>query len=239
MKSIIKILTLGILLTITGLANNEYFEFDKIVENINHDISNKNSIVTKNIKLKILRNLPYAKRGYIFKSKELMDFYKTKKWYKANPNYKAKLADLTKDEQLWQKHILLQNEYSNQEFFKQLNEYTKKFIYIEKTINNSKPFENNKNKSLTIGDMQSIVVLILITIWLVTSIVIMMGDNIGIVKLTLIFIPAFTFIYFLWNSKKFFFLLLKPLEWLFKPITSFFNIIMELFLIRPFLWLWR
>lgn len=37
--------------------------------------------------LKILRNLPYARRGYIFKSPDLMAFFKKFEWYMPDPNY--------------------------------------------------------------------------------------------------------------------------------------------------------
>jgi hypothetical protein len=95
----------------------------------------------------------------------------------------------------------------------------------------------------TLNYIYKIGILSLILIWLITSMVIMKGENIGIVKLILIFIPAFTFIYFLWNSKKFFLLIFKALDWLFKPITFLLSSIIDFFLLKPlrfmFFWLWR
>ncbi len=37
--------------------------------------------------LKLLRNLPYARRGYVFKTPELRAFYEKMEWYIPNPNY--------------------------------------------------------------------------------------------------------------------------------------------------------
>jgi len=53
------------------------------------------------IVLKILRNLPYAKRGYVFKSHELNSFFMAQPWYKKRPQYKAKYETLEKNEQEW------------------------------------------------------------------------------------------------------------------------------------------
>lgn len=36
---------------------------------------------------KIYRNLPFARRGYVFKTKDLQDFFQTQDWYIPNPNY--------------------------------------------------------------------------------------------------------------------------------------------------------
>jgi hypothetical protein len=37
--------------------------------------------------LRVLRNLPYARRGYIFKSPDLKAFYEKVEWYMPDPNY--------------------------------------------------------------------------------------------------------------------------------------------------------
>ena len=91
--------------------------------------------IEKSLKLKILRNLPYANRGYIFKSNDLMNFYKTQKWYKPNSDYQAKLSDLTKQEQVWRQNILSKKKYSQKNFMKYLNEYTVNFINTNQNIN--------------------------------------------------------------------------------------------------------
>lgn len=55
----------------------------------------------KSIDAKILKNLPFAYRGYVFKTKELQEFYNKANWYIPNPNYVNDLNTLTKDEKEW------------------------------------------------------------------------------------------------------------------------------------------
>ena len=50
---------------------------------------------------RILKNLPFAYRGYIFKTKELQDFFESTPWYIPNPDYTADVQQLTPDEQAW------------------------------------------------------------------------------------------------------------------------------------------
>lgn len=50
---------------------------------------------------RILKNLPFAYRGYIFNSKELQDFYESTAWYIPNPDYKADMQKLSEEEQKW------------------------------------------------------------------------------------------------------------------------------------------
>lgn len=50
---------------------------------------------------KILRNLPFARRGLVFKSQDLNDFYKKMDWYIPNPNYEPKVEQLTENEKKW------------------------------------------------------------------------------------------------------------------------------------------
>jgi hypothetical protein len=54
---------------------------------------------------KILRNLPYARRGYVFKTAFIRDFYERQKWYQPKPNYISSLDDLTEEEKLWLKGL--------------------------------------------------------------------------------------------------------------------------------------
>lgn len=49
----------------------------------------------------ILRNVPFAYRGFVFKTKKLQDFFNSTKWYVANPNYKVDMNELTEDEKEW------------------------------------------------------------------------------------------------------------------------------------------
>lgn len=52
---------------------------------------------------KILRNLPYARRGLVFKSPELNNFFRKMDWYMPDGNFSAENAFLTKPEEEWVK----------------------------------------------------------------------------------------------------------------------------------------
>lgn len=51
---------------------------------------------------KILRNLPFARRGYIFKDKDLQDYFThMTEWYMPDPAYKADIGKLEDAERQW------------------------------------------------------------------------------------------------------------------------------------------
>jgi hypothetical protein len=50
---------------------------------------------------KVLRNLPFARRGYIFSTPEIQAYYLKQAWYIPNPNYKSSFESLTPEEQKW------------------------------------------------------------------------------------------------------------------------------------------
>lgn len=52
---------------------------------------------------KVLENLPYARRGYVFKNKELKAFYDKQPWYMPDPDYKE--GALTEEEKAWLKEV--------------------------------------------------------------------------------------------------------------------------------------
>lgn len=56
------------------------------------------------ISRRILRNLPFAARGYIFSSPELREYYENQIWYFPNPDYKVDISDLSEQEQKWVQH---------------------------------------------------------------------------------------------------------------------------------------
>jgi hypothetical protein len=51
--------------------------------------------------LQVLRNYPFALRGYPFQNKKLRNYYESLNWYEANPNCKLTAADLSYDELKW------------------------------------------------------------------------------------------------------------------------------------------
>ena len=71
-------------------------------------------------KLKILRNTPFAKRGYIFTDERLNIFFSTFNWYKPNKDYNANLRDLSTKELMFIKDIKTKKRVKDREFFKLL-----------------------------------------------------------------------------------------------------------------------
>jgi hypothetical protein len=57
------------------------------------------------ISLKILKNWPYARRGYIFKSQTLQSYFEKMPWYVRDPEYKAELSNLSAEEKKWLKSL--------------------------------------------------------------------------------------------------------------------------------------
>ena len=53
----------------------------------------------------ILKNLPFARRGYIFKNPEISAYYYKQKWYLPDPRYVPDLKLITREEQLWLKKL--------------------------------------------------------------------------------------------------------------------------------------
>ena len=49
----------------------------------------------------VLKNLPFARRGYIFQNQDLNDFYRKLEWYIPNPNYEPNVEILTENEKKW------------------------------------------------------------------------------------------------------------------------------------------
>lgn len=54
---------------------------------------------SNNMSREIIRNLPYARRGYISNSPILQDYYSRQVWYIADPDYKRRIETLTVEEQ--------------------------------------------------------------------------------------------------------------------------------------------
>lgn len=61
--------------------------------------------VLDELSLKMLKNLPYAKQGYVFKTDQLQLYFQNQHWYKKNPKYQATISTLSQKEQAWLKKI--------------------------------------------------------------------------------------------------------------------------------------
>lgn len=83
---------------ILSIYNNEMsiaFTNDSTI--YNHSID---TLVTTELK-RILKNLPFAYRGYIFKTKALQDYFESTEWYIANPKYKGEMDGFSEEERKW------------------------------------------------------------------------------------------------------------------------------------------
>lgn len=60
----------------------------------------KNNMMTKE-DARIMRNLPFAYRGFVFKTKRLQQFFESTNWYVPNPDYVDKLEELSQNEREW------------------------------------------------------------------------------------------------------------------------------------------
>ncbi|MDO6760310.1 YARHG domain-containing protein [Tamlana sp. 2_MG-2023] len=89
--------------SIDGPLKNYFTSFDFR----NHNLPNKidsNHTATNAVDetaFKILRNLPFAIRGYVFKTKIIQEYFLSQKWYTPNPNYIASLESLLPAEKEW------------------------------------------------------------------------------------------------------------------------------------------
>lgn len=77
-----------------GIQNLEYIPFSYYQEDkINQPLNEFHR--------KVLKNLPFARRGYIFQNQFLNEFYRKLEWYIPNPNYEPNVEILTENEKKW------------------------------------------------------------------------------------------------------------------------------------------
>lgn len=81
--------------------------FDSKELDLPYDVSSVTHLetTTDEVSYKILRNLPYAVRGYVFKTKAIREYYERLDWYQPNPEYVAEIELLTEEEQAWLKSL--------------------------------------------------------------------------------------------------------------------------------------
>jgi len=86
---------------------DNYTSFDYGLHNlpkyINSKTTSTNSVDENSFK--ILRNLPFAIKGYVFKTKLIQDYYLSQSWYRPKPEYKANLQALSNEEKEWLKIV--------------------------------------------------------------------------------------------------------------------------------------
>ena len=102
---------------------------------------------------KIFKNLPYARRGYIFKNKTIQNYYESLEWYRENPNYVPKWSDLTKEENEWRTKLRKQS----LELLKNLpfakRGYVFKKAYLQNYFKQQCWYEPNKNYKVLMSEL--------------------------------------------------------------------------------------
>lgn len=86
-----------------GPIKNYFTSFDSDYHNLPSKINPENTATDSENEdsYKILRNLPFAIRGYVFKTKIIQDYYLSQSWYKPNLKYKADFEKLNTVEKEW------------------------------------------------------------------------------------------------------------------------------------------
>ncbi len=62
------------------------------------------------LSLKIIRNLPYARRGYVFKDKSIQSYYEGIDWYIPDKRYIVYINDLNENEKEWLKNLSIKSD---------------------------------------------------------------------------------------------------------------------------------
>lgn len=90
--------------SIKGPMKDHYISFDHTIHNLPHAINVQKQTCTNaenENSFKILRNLPFAIRGYVFKTNIIQAYYLSQYWYEPNPLYKVNLEALSEEEKEW------------------------------------------------------------------------------------------------------------------------------------------
>jgi YARHG domain len=82
---------------------NKHTGFDSKLDALPFSIKDQDQIgnPANDLSKTILKNLPYARRGYIFKNPELKAFYSRQSWYLRDPAYIPEQNQLTEKEKIW------------------------------------------------------------------------------------------------------------------------------------------
>ena len=90
-------------------AQNRYFEEEIFTTDVQLPFSyyQQDRIPPAGTELgkKILKNLPFARRGYVFTNKEIAAYYEKQDWYMPNADYKPDVTLLSEEEKKWVKGI--------------------------------------------------------------------------------------------------------------------------------------
>jgi hypothetical protein len=81
--------------------NDDYFDCRRDPLPFSIEDQNGINVPANELSKKVLKNLPFARRGYVFKSAELQSYYERQKWYVKDGAYQPVFDQLTAKEQAW------------------------------------------------------------------------------------------------------------------------------------------
>ncbi len=96
----------------TETLAEQYYSYSDLLAALRHEITNSlipsdtdyeynyDTLVTPDQR-RILKNLPFAYRGYIFKTKVLRDYFEATDWYLPNPEYDGNMDAFSAEERKW------------------------------------------------------------------------------------------------------------------------------------------
>ncbi len=65
------------------------------------DFEIQEGLILSTLQKKVLKNLPFARRGYIFQSTDLKNYFENLDWYMPDPSYLPVVENLTSEEKEW------------------------------------------------------------------------------------------------------------------------------------------
>lgn len=85
------------------LLSYDIKEFNSEKHLLPYDLNNFGFMtsITDDDSFKILRNYPFARRGYVFKNEMIQKYYESLDWYVSNAQYSANVDELTEKEKKW------------------------------------------------------------------------------------------------------------------------------------------
>ncbi|MCU0425703.1 MAG: YARHG domain-containing protein [Candidatus Kapabacteria bacterium] len=96
------------LFSLRDLAREEVFSSESMLPLAIGDIEETMTKAKNEVSLKILRNLPFARRGAVFKTREIQQYYEKMPWYIPNSAYKPDVPTLKPIEQEWLKKVSME-----------------------------------------------------------------------------------------------------------------------------------
>jgi hypothetical protein len=82
-------------------VNDDHFDYKR--DRLPFSIEDQDDIESpaNDFSKRILKNLPFARRGYVFKNAELQSYYEHQRWYAKDDAYQPEVSQLTQKEQAW------------------------------------------------------------------------------------------------------------------------------------------